>query len=106
MGPHQKSYHMHNHIVNASIQIIPIVEDKHPYEWVDEAITVIQQSGIKYEVGPFATVIEGNYQQVMQVVHDVNEYLFQKGCEEWISNLQIQIRSGKDITAEEKIAKF
>ena len=97
---------MHTHIINASIQIIPIVEDKHPYEWVDEAIAVIQKSGISYEVGPFATVIEGTYQQVMEVIHNVNEYLYQKGCEEWISNLQIQIRSKKDITAEEKTAKF
>ena len=97
---------MHTYIINASIQIIPIVEDKHPYEWVDEAIAIIQESGIKYEVGPFATVIEGTYAQVMQVVHDVNEYLYQKGCEEWISNLQIQIRSKKDITAEEKTSKF
>ena len=97
---------MHTFIINASIQIIPIVEDKHPYEWVDEAIAIIQESGIKYEVGPFATVIEGTYAQVMQVVHDVNEYLYQKGCEEWISNLQIQIRSKKDITAEEKTSKF
>ncbi|MBS1599873.1 MAG: MTH1187 family thiamine-binding protein [Bacteroidetes bacterium] len=97
---------MHTYIINASIQIIPIVEDKHPYEWVDEAIAIIQRSGIKYEVGPFATVLEGTYQQVMEVIHDVNEYLFQKGCEEWISNLQIQIRSKKDITGEEKTSKF
>jgi uncharacterized protein (TIGR00106 family) len=97
---------MHTHIINASIQIIPIVEDKHPYEWVDEAIAIIQQSGIKYEVGPFATVIEGTYAQVMKVIDDVNEYLYQRGCEEWISNLQIQIRSKKDITAEEKTSKF
>ena len=46
---------MHNFIVNASVQIIPIIKgDKHPYEWVDEAIAVIQNSGIKYEIGPFA----------------------------------------------------
>ena len=51
---------MHQFIVNASIQIVPIVMDKHPYEWVDEAITIIQQSGIDYEVGPFATVLKEN----------------------------------------------
>jgi uncharacterized protein (TIGR00106 family) len=97
---------MHTHIINASIQIVPIVEDKHPYEWVDEAIAVIQQSGIKYHVGPFATVIEGTYDDVIKVVHAVNEYLYEKGCEEWISNLQIQIRSNRSITAEEKTRKF
>ncbi len=97
---------MHSYIVNASIQILPIVNDKHPYEWVDEAIEVIQRSGIKYDVGPFATVLEGTYDDVMQVINDVNEYLYSKGCSEWISNVQVQIRSDGDITAEEKVEKF
>ena len=101
-----KKYFMHTYIINASIQIVPIVQDKHPYEWVDEAIAVIQQSGIKYEVGAFATVLEGTYNEVMKVVYDVNEYLYSKRCDEWISNVQIQIRSGGDITGNEKTEKF
>src|SRR5687768_12727557 len=97
---------MHNHIINASIQIVPIVQDKHPYEWVDDAITIIQSSGISYEVGPFSTVLEGKYDEVMKVIQDVNEYLYSKGCEEWITSLQIQIRSKGDITSLEKTEKF
>lgn len=97
---------MHTYTINAAIQIVPIVQDKHPYEWVDDAIAVIQASGIKYEVGPFSTTLEGTYNEVMKVIHDVNEYLFNKGCPEWISNLQIQIRSKGDITALEKTEKF
>lgn len=97
---------MHNYIINASIQIIPIVTDKHPYEWVDEAISIIQQSGIRYEIGPFATVLEGKYDEVMKVIHEVNQYLFERKCSEWISNLQIQIRSKGDITSLEKTEKF
>jgi uncharacterized protein YqgV (UPF0045/DUF77 family) len=97
---------MHNYIINASIQILPIVQDKHPYEWVDEAIATIQQSGVKHEVGPFATVLEGTYDEVMKVIHDVNEYLYCQGCSEWISSVQLQIRSGGDITGQEKTEKF
>lgn len=97
---------MHNFIVNASLQILPVVQDRHPYLWVDEAIAVIQQSGIKYEVGPFATVIEGSYAEVMKVINDVNEYLYAHHCYEWICNAQIQLRSGGDITGEEKTQKF
>lgn len=97
---------MHGYIVNAALQILPIVNDKHPYEWVDEAITIIEDSGIKYEVGPFATVLEGTYEDVMKVINNVNEYLYSKGCDEWISNVQIQIRSNRDITADEKVEKF
>ena len=97
---------MHNYTINASIQLLPIVRDRHPYDWVDEAIAVIQQSGIKHEVGPFATVLEGNYTEVMDVINWVNEYLVEKGCEEWITSLQIQIRSKGAITGSEKTEKF
>ena len=97
---------MHSHTINASIQIVPIVLDKHPYEWVDEAIAVIQRSAIKYEVGPFGTVLEGSYEEVMKVIHEINEWLLQKGCAEWISNVQIQIRSDGGVTANEKVDKF
>jgi uncharacterized protein (TIGR00106 family) len=96
---------MHQFIVNASIQIVPIVQDRHPYEWVDEAIDIIKNSGIKCEVGPFATVVEGTYDEVMSVINDINNHLQQRGCAEWITNLQIQVRTAGDITGEEKVLK-
>jgi len=97
---------MHQYLVNASIQILPVVRDKHPYEWVDEAIAVIRQSGISYEVGPFSTTLEGTYDKVMNTIHAVNEYLLSKGCAEWITSIQLQIRSEGDITGDEKTAKY
>jgi uncharacterized protein YqgV (UPF0045/DUF77 family) len=97
---------MHQFIINASLQVVPIVQDKHPYEWVDEAISLIKASGIKYEVGPFATILEGTYDQVMSVLHTVNEELYNRGCAEWIVNVQLQVRSKGDISSAEKTGKF
>ena len=97
---------MHQFIVNASLQIVPIVRDRHPYEWVDEAIEVIKSSGIKHEVGPFATVLEGRYEEVLAVIAAVNEWLYNRHCGEWICQVQLQIRSDGDITTAEKTDKF
>lgn len=97
---------MHSYTVNASIQLVPVVQDRHPYEWVDEAIYIIQQSGIKHEIGPFSTVIEGTYEEVMRVIHRINEHLYAQQCPEWITNVQIQIRSNGSITGDEKTDKF
>ena len=97
---------MHNYTINASIQLLPIVQDRHPYDWVDEAIAIIRQSGIKHEVGAFATTLEGTYTEVMDVIHLVNEHLVEKGCAEWITSLQIQIRGNGPITGSEKTEKF
>lgn len=96
---------MHDHIINASLQILPVATEKHPYEWVDEVIEVIKQNEIRCEVGPFATVVEGNYSRVMKVIDDINEYLYRHHCNEWILSVQIQIRGDADITGEEKTAK-
>ena len=96
---------MHDYIINASIQIVPIVQDRHPYEWVDEAIEVIKSSGIQCEVGPFATVVEGKYNEVIHVINQINEHLQKAHCAEWITNVQIQIRSNGNITGNEKTLK-
>lgn len=97
---------MHQHIINASLQVVPIVQDRHPYAWVDEAISIIQQQGIKHEIGPFATVVEGTYDEVMQLINKINDYLQQQQCPEWILNVQLQLRCNSDITGDEKTAKF
>lgn len=91
-----------NHITNATIQIIPIVQDRHPYEWVDEAIAVIEKSGLPYTVGPFGTTVEGHFQHVMQLIQDINHYLNKQNCPEWVLQLQWHIRSGGNVTVEEK----
>lgn len=97
---------MHKHIINASIQLLPVTLDRHPYKWVDEAIDIIRASGIKHEVGPFATVVEGTYDEVILLIHQINDHLCQRNCPEWIANLQIQMRSDRDITGDEKTNKF
>jgi len=98
---------MHQYIVNATIQVVPLAQDRHPYEWVDIAIEAIRESGItEYEVRPFATELEGSYEQVTSVYHAVNERLLDRRCTEWITNLQIQIRAAGDMPASEKTAKY
>lgn len=97
---------MHHHLINASIQLVPLAQDRHPYEWVDEAIAIIQASGIRHEVGAFQTVLEGTYDAVMQVIHDIQEHFYQNGCMEWMVQVQLQIRAHGDMTGDEKTAKY
>ncbi len=97
---------MHNYLVNASIQILPLTQDRHAYEWVDEAIEIIQRSGVKYEIGPFSTVVEGNYADVIGLIGAINTQLCDQACPEWIMQVQIQIRSKGDMTVLDKMAKY
>ena len=97
---------MQQHNINAAIQLLPIVTKEHPYEWVDKVIELIMQSGLAYEVGPFSTSIEGSYKDVTSLVDTINEFLLGNECPEWILSVQYQLRSGSEVTAEEKTGKF
>ena len=46
-----------NRTVNVAVQVLPMVPELYPV--VDRAIQVIQASGVKYEVGPMETTMEG-----------------------------------------------
>lgn len=79
---------MNNTLV--SIQVIPTVpEGEDLYEFVDGAISIIDESGVKYEVNPLDTVMEGDLQELLQIVEKVNHFLVEKGAEKVMSQIKI-----------------
>ncbi|HEY4599999.1 MAG TPA: thiamine-binding protein [Cerasibacillus sp.] len=73
-----------------SIQIIPKTkngEDVIPY--VDAAIEVIEQSGVKYQVNPLETTMEGNLSELLAIVERMNEKMVELGSSNVISQVKI-----------------
>ncbi|GAB6992182.1 MTH1187 family thiamine-binding protein [Paenibacillus pini] len=73
-----------------SIQVIPKTpgnEDSIPY--VDRAIEVIQQSGVKYEVHPLETTMEGELNELLDIVRQMHEALIEAGSPSVISQIKI-----------------
>lgn len=73
-----------------SIQIIPKTkngEDVIPY--VDEAISVIEESGVKYEVHPLETTMEGNLETLLNIVVKMNERMIEMGSSNVISQIKV-----------------
>ena len=95
-----------NKQVNLAIQVLPTSSFKHPYDIVDEAIKIIDKSGFKYRVTPFETVIEGPYGKLMEVVKQVQEACYNAGAENMMCYLKIQSSSQKEVTIEDKMAKY
>ena len=92
--------------VNIAIQIIPKTQPEKMYSIIDEAIHVIQSSGLKYRVCPFETVVEGEYEQILEVTNAAQQACFAAGAEEVLVNLKIQRSLTRDITMEEKTHKY
>ncbi len=92
--------------VNIAVQVLPHSKVKGSYELVDDAIDVIHNSGLKYQVCPFETVLEGPYDEIMKVIEDVQQACFNNGADELIVNIKIQNRKDSDVTIEEKMKKY
>ncbi|WP_066071563.1 thiamine-binding protein [Neobacillus soli] len=73
-----------------SIQIIPKTKDgESVIPYVDEAIRVIQESGVKFEVHPLETTMEGDLQQLLQVITKMNDRMIEIGSSNVISQIKV-----------------
>ena len=92
--------------INVAIQVLPRSAKVGTYDLVDKAIEVIQNSGLKYRVCPFETVVEGYYDEVMTLLKQVHEAVYAHGAEEMITNIKIQTRYNEDVLIEDKMNKY
>ncbi|MGD6941441.1 thiamine-binding protein [Cytobacillus gottheilii] len=73
-----------------SIQIIPKTKNgENVIPYVDEAIAIIDASGIKYEVHPLETTMEGDLDQIFAVIKKMNEKMIEIGSSNVISQIKI-----------------
>lgn len=92
-------------VVNVGFQVLPKVADGNTYEVVDKAIEVVQQSGVKYEVGPMETVMEGELDRLMGIVKQAQEACITAGASEVMTFIKVHYRP-EGVTIDEKLAKY
>ncbi len=91
--------------VNAALQLVPLgVAD--PYRIVDLAIDEIQKTGFHYEVGPFSTSVEASLEEILNLVLNIKNRVFQDEAKEILINIQIHARKNEDVGQLEKVGKF
>lgn len=95
-----------NNIIHLAIQIVPLKTSAHLYTVIDKAIEVIAQSGLKYQVGPMETVIEGRYDEVWATAKKAQEACLAYGAAELVVTLKLHIRKNADVRWEEKMEKY
>ena len=88
-----------------SFQVIPFVEEDRIYPVVDEAIAVVAASGVPYEVGALETVMEGEPDQLWQIIRKAQDACIGAGAARVLTNIKMDyVPQGSTIA--EKIAKY
>lgn len=90
---------------NLSLQVIPVNEEN-AYPIIDEAIKVVQNSGIRYQIQPFSTIMEGELSRLIEIVLEAKEAALTAGANELVLNIQIHLKKEKSVSFEDKTAKF
>lgn len=92
---------------NVAIQVLPKTDsDEEVIRIVDEVITYIKSTGLSYFVGPCETSIEGDYDELMNIVKECQKIAVKAGAESVSAYVKINYRpEGEVLTIEKKVAK-
>lgn len=90
---------------NLSLQVLPRVPTEKVYAVVDQVIEMIQASGCPYVVGPMETTIEGDVEELLELVKKAQEICITAGASSVMSVIKIDYRPD-GVTIDEKIHKY
>ena len=95
--------------MNASvaIQVLPKVDsDEEVIRIVDAVIDYIKQTGLNYYVGPCETSIEGDYDELMEIIKECQKVAVSAGAKSVSAYVKINYRPEGDVlTIEKKVTK-
>jgi uncharacterized protein YqgV (UPF0045/DUF77 family) len=96
-------------VMNASvaIQVLPKVEsDEEVIRIVDAVIAYIKSTGLNYFVGPCETSIEGDYDELMEIVKECQKVAVKAGAKSVSAYVKINYcPEGDVLTIEKKVTK-
>jgi uncharacterized protein (TIGR00106 family) len=75
------------------LSIIPVGNDPHTSDEIVEALRVIQESGLPFELTPSATCIEGEWAEVMPVIQRCHERVRAR-CSHVVTTIKIEDEAG------------
>ncbi len=92
---------------NVAIQVLPqVATDQEVVRIVDEVIAYIKSTGVTYYVGPCETAMEGDYEELMEIVKQCQYIAIRSGCPSVMSYIKVTYKpEGGVLTIDEKTAK-
>ncbi len=90
--------------INAALQLLPFGNDKEKYTIIDNAIALIEKSGLKYKVCPFETVVEGQPKEIYDLIESIRHESL-KHCTDILLNVKFHA-ANRDLGFEEKLEKY
>jgi uncharacterized protein (TIGR00106 family) len=72
-------------------------------EYVRKCVQIIKKSGLKYQVGPMGTSIEGELSDIFELILQIHKAQFKLGAKRILTTIKIDERRDKKQTMEDKV---
>ncbi|GER66773.1 hypothetical protein BpJC7_23550 [Weizmannia acidilactici] len=92
--------------VTVSFSVVPHIKTDDLYGVVDRAIEVVQKSGVRYEVGAMETTMEGDLDELLEIIKKAQDACIEAGAIDVVTSIKIHYRPSTGVTIDEKIAKY
>jgi len=73
-------------------------------KYVTQAVRILREEGVKYELTPMATVIEGDIDKLLSIAKKMHLATFSKDVRRVVTSITIDDRRDKKSTMEGKVA--
>lgn len=87
----------------AEISIVPIGKGVSLSKYVAQAVKIVDKSGLKYQITPMGTIIEGNINKVFSVIKQCHLAVLKKSSRVY-TRITIDDRKGKTNQITHKVA--
>ncbi len=90
---------------SVAIQVLPSVEGEEVIRVVDEVIAYIKGTGLNTFVGPFETTIEGDFDELMDIIKECQKICIRAGAPSVMSYIKVAYNPNVGVWSIEKKTK-
>ena len=73
--------------------------------WVVEAQRMVRDSGIKHQLTPMSTILEGGVDEILDLIARIHRETLTAGAQRLITSIKIDDRTDKPLTMEGKVRR-
>lgn len=89
----------------ATVHVIPLgTPTPSVGSYIADCVKVLKEMGARFEVNAMGTIIDGEMDEILNIVKKMHEIPFEKGVQRVVTTVTIDDRKDKRVTAREKLA--
>lgn len=91
-------------MIIAEVSIIPVgTSSPSVSSYIAECIKFLKEKNAKFQLTPMGTIIEGEWQEVMDLICEMQEQIFKQGVLRIVTTIKIDERRDKRSSMEAKV---